>query len=480
MSDSAANARSAPAASRPEAPSSVDASGGAAPRPAPPGIWELAWPSITTNLLFSVIGVVSIKVVAELGPAAAAAVTVGNQIFFTLQAVMMAVSVGTTALVARAWGAGDYDEAIRTTLTSLVVGVLVGIVLTLPVVIWAEAIADLFGLGPEATRLAGDFIRWLSVFNVAFAVNFIMSAALRAAGDARTPMWIGVGTNVVSLFGLYVLVFGHFGFPALGVKGAAIANGTAFGVAGATFLALWFSGTLRLGFRRHELAGALDLPRMQRLLHIGYPAALEQGVFRIGFFIFLGIIGHYYGTAAFAAYGIGVNILSLCFVVGFGFSIAGSTLVGQHLGAGDHLGATASGWRSLRYAMVSMVALGIAIIAGARPLAGFMIDDPEVIAYTVAFIYILGAVQPLMAVEFALGGALRGAGDTRYPLKATMAGLLGMRCVLAVAFALAGLSVEWVYAALVGDYALKAVMLTRRFRSGRWRTVVPADPLPVP
>ncbi|MEE4383149.1 MAG: MATE family efflux transporter [Pseudomonadales bacterium] len=474
MSDSAANARSAPAASSVAAPAAAE------PRPAPPGIWELAWPSITTNLLFSVIGVVSIKVVAELGPAAAAAVTVGNQIFFTLQAVMMAVSVGTTALVARAWGAGDYDEAIRTTLTSLVVGVLVGIVLTVPVVIWAETIADLFGLGPEATRLAGDFIRWLSVFNVAFAVNFIMSAALRAAGDARTPMWIGVATNVISLFGLYVLVFGHFGFPALGVKGAAIANGTAFGVAGATFLALWFSGTLRLGFRRHELAGALDLPRMRRLVHIGYPAALEQGVFRIGFFVFLGIIGHYYGTAAFAAYGIGVNILSLCFVVGFGFSIAGSTLVGQHLGGGDHDGATASGWRSLRYAMVSMVALGIAIIAGAEPLAGFMIDDPEVIAYTVAFIYILGAVQPLMAVEFALGGALRGAGDTRYPLKATMAGLLGMRCVLAVAFALAGLSVEWVYAALVGDYALKAVMLTRRFRSGRWRTVVPADPLPVP
>jgi Na+-driven multidrug efflux pump len=219
---------------------------------------------------------------------------------------------------------------------------------------------------------------------------------------------------------------------------------------------------------------------MRRLLHIGYPAALEQGVFRVGFFVFLGIIGHYYGTAAFAAYGIGVNILSLCFVVGFGFSIAGSTLVGQNLGAGDHDGATESGWRSLRYALVSMVALGIAILAGARPLAGFMIDDPEVIAYTVAFIYILGAVQPLMAVEFALGGALRGAGDTRYPLKATMAGLLGMRCVLAVAFALAGFSVQWVYAALVGDYALKALMLTRRFRSGRWRTVVPADPVSMP
>lgn len=441
-------------------------------------IWELAWPSILTNLLFSTIGIVSIKVVATLGPAAAAAVTVGNQIFFTLQAVMMAVSVGTTALVARAWGARDHDDAIRTTITSLAVGGGVAVVLTLPVVIWAHSIAGLFGVGPVATEMAGDFIRWLSVFNVAFAANFIMSAALRAAGDARTPMWMGVATNLISLVGLYVLVFGHFGFPALGVKGAAIANGFAFAVAGTAFIVLWVCGRLKLEFRAAEIAGAFDAVRMKRLIDVGYPAALEQGVFRIGFFVFLGIIGHYYGTAAFAAYGIGVNILSLCFVVGFGFSIAGSTLVGQNLGAGDLEAATASGWRSLRYAMASMFALGVIIILGARPIAEFMIDDAEVVDYTISFIYILGAVQPLMAVEFAIGGALRGAGDTRYPLKATMAGLLGMRCVLAVVFALGGLSVEWVFAALIGDYALKAYMLTRRFRSGRWRTMIRDDRSP--
>ncbi|HSG88640.1 MAG TPA: MATE family efflux transporter [Pseudomonadales bacterium] len=434
-------------------------------------IWELAWPSILTNLLFSSIGIVSIKVVATLGPAAAAAVTVGNQVFFTVQAILMAVSVGTTALVARAWGAKDYDESIRTTVTSLAVGVAVALVLTAPVVIWSEEIAGLFGLGPTASRMAGDFIRWLAVFNVAFAVNFVMSAALRAVGDARTPMWIGVGTNIISLCGLYVLVFGHFGFPALGVKGAAIANGFAFGVAGVVFIILWMAGRLKLEFRAEEMHQAFEVARVRRLLHIGYPAALEQGVFRLGFFVFLGIIGHYYGTAAFAAYGIGVNILSLCFVVGFGFSIAGSTLVGQNLGAGDMDAATASGWRSLRYAMASMVALGVLIIATARPIAEFMIDDPVVVDYTISFIYILGAVQPLMAIEFALGGALRGAGDTRYPLKATMAGLLGMRCVLAVAFAWLGLSVEWVYAALIGDYALKGYMLTRRFKSGRWRMI---------
>jgi len=442
----------------------------------PLGIWELAWPSILTNLLFSTIGIVSIKVVATLGAPAAAAVTVGNQIFFALQAVMIAVSAGTTALVARAWGARDRQEAVRTTLTSLSVGVGMGVCLTVPAMLFAHGIAGFFGLGAEATHLSGQFIRWLSLFNAAFAVNFIMSAALRAAGDARTPLWIGIATNVISLAGLYVLVFGHFGFPALGVMGAAIANGFAFLVAAVAFLVLWAGGWLVLPFAR---SSPVDRGRVGRLLHIGYPAALEQVVFRIGFFIFLGIVGHYYGTEAFAAYGIGVNILSLCFVVGFGFSIAGATLVGQNLGAGEPDAATASGWRALRYAMASMAVLGVAIIALAEPIARFMIDDAAVIYYTVVFIYILGAVQPLMAVEFALGGALRGAGDTRFPLKATFVGLVAVRCTLAVAFALLGASVEWVFGALIGDYAIKALLLTLRFRSGHWRSVMPnAQPIP--
>lgn len=439
------------------------------------GIWELAWPSVLANLLFSLTGVVGIKVVAELGAPAAAAASVGNQVFFSMQAVLMAVSVGTTALVARAWGGDDREEAARATLTSLFLGAGFALFMMIPGMALAYPIAGLFGLRAETTELAGDFIFWLSVFNVAFSVNFIMSAALRAAGDARTPLWLGIATNLVSVCLLYVLVFGLYGFPALGVKGAAIANGIAFSLAGTVFLLLWVSGRLSVPYHGFELSQVLDVARVRRLLQVGYPAALEQGVFRIGFFVFLWVIGNYYGTEAFAAYGIGVNILSLCFVVGFGFSIAGSTLVGQNLGAGDPEAATASGWRSLRWAMGSMVLIGVVIIAAAEPIASFMIDDAAVIRYTVVFIYILGAVQPLMAVEFAIGGALRGAGDTRYPLKATMAGLIGMRCMLAVLFAALALPVEWVYGALIGDYAMKAFMLTRRFRSGRWRTMLSAE-----
>lgn len=430
-------------------------------------IWELAWPTILTNLLYSVIGIISIKLIGSLGASAVASVTTGHRIFFALQAVLMAVSAGTTAMVARSWGAKDYEEAAKVTSVSLWIGNLVALVLTIPCYFFSEQIAGVFGLDEETTRQAGEFIRYLSLFNIAFAVNMILSAALRAAGDTRTPLWIGVLTNIVNIGLLYVLVFGHFGLPAFGVPGAALANGISFLIAALILLALWYGKKLKVDVGG---PGSLSQRRVRQLVDIGYPAGVEQFVFQVGFILFLWLVA-FYGTAPFAAYGIGVQILSISFVVGFGFSIAGATLVGQYLGAGDPAGATQQGWRATYFAIASMVFLSLVIFVFAEPIARFLIDDDEVVRLTVIFIYILGVAQPLMAIEFSLGGCLRGAGDTRYPLLTTMAGLIGVRVGLAAIFALLGLSVVWIFAALIGDYLVKALMLIARFRSGRWQII---------
>jgi Na+-driven multidrug efflux pump len=117
-------------------------------------------------------------------------------------------------------------------------------------------------------------------------------------------------------------------------------------------------------------------------------------------------------------------------------------------------------------------ALGIAVIAAGEPIARWFIDDPRVVELTVDFIWILGAVQPLMAVEFALGGALRGAGDTRFPLLAVFMGLFVFRLVPAsIATHVFGASLQIVWSALVFDYAIKAVMLIVRFVRGRWQSI---------
>lgn len=430
------------------------------------GILQLAWPAIVGNLLMSTVGLVDIKIVGSLGPSAVAAVTTGNRMFFMLQGVLMAVTAGTTALVARAWGADDRDEAERITRVSVVVCIGVSITMAIPGLAFAEELAGVFrGLDPQAVAQAADFIRILSIFNVVFALSFVLSTACRAAGDTITPLWIGAITNLVNVALVYILVYGVAGIPSFGVAGAAMANGLAFSLGAIIFVVMWLRGTLVVGVGP---SGAITRNRIREIFRIGYPAGIEQAVWQLGFVAFLWVVA-LYGTEPYAAYGIGVQILALSFVVGFGFSIAASTHVGQKLGAQDPDGAEESGWHAMRLAVASMIVLGAIVILTAEQVAAFMIDDPEVVRLTVVFIYILGACQPLMAIEFTLGGALRGAGDTRFPLYTVLTGLVGVRVALSALFAFSGLAVEWIFAALIADYIVKGAMLTWRFRGGAWK-----------
>ena len=213
-------------------------------------IWQLAWPAILTNLLQSTVGLVGVGIVGRrLGPAAVAATGIGNRIFFFQQVVLMAVTAGTTALVARAWGAGDRDEAERVTRSSLWLSLALAVSLSLPCILFADALAGVFRLDAETHALTATFIRWISASAPFLAVSFVIGTALRAAGDTLTPLGLGALTLLVNVVALYALVFGAFGLPALGVAGAAIANDVALAVGALATAALWLRGRLRGGRR---------------------------------------------------------------------------------------------------------------------------------------------------------------------------------------------------------------------------------------
>jgi putative MATE family efflux protein len=301
------------------------------------------------------------------------------------------------------------------------------------------------------------------------AALFVIGSALRAAGDTRTPLWIGALVNVINVIGNYVLIFGVFGFPALGVRGSALATVVAFTVGMVFGLALLTRG--RLALRLEPEHFRIDLRLIRRVLHIGYPAAFEQLLMQIGFFVYL-VFAARYGTSAVAAYFIGVRILALSFLPGYGFAAAAAALVGQNLGAKQPQLARRSGWESNWLAVYLMSACGVAIIAAAEPIAAAFVDDPVVIRDTVLFIWALGISQPFMAIDFTLGGALRGAGDTRFPLVAVFIGFYG--CRLGCAYLVAHVfhwDLQWLWFSLVGDYVARAILKSWRFQSNRWQTV---------
>jgi putative MATE family efflux protein len=427
-------------------------------------VWKLAWPTIISNLLFTTVGFVHIKIVAQLGTTSVAAVTTGHRVFFLVQAILMGVSVAATAMIARSWGAQQVKQAEQASWTSLVFSVALAAVLSIPVLLAPRAIAGLFGLDEETTTLAAEFIFWLGFFNVFAAINMMLGTALRATGDVITPLWFLLFSSLLNVAFAYLLAFGIGPLPQLGVAGVSL--GGSFGSALITivFFIFWWRGNFNLKPTKRL---SVDWVTARRLVSIGAPSVLEQGIVQIAFLAFFAIVANY-GTVAYAAYGIGITLVAFSIVIGFGFGIATATLVGQQLGSGQPELAMQAVSRSLRMALASMTLLSILLSLFAEDLASFMIKDPEVIHLTVVFMYMIALAQPLMACEFTLGGALRGAGDTRFPLIATFCGIILGRLIPALILMWLGFSVYWIFAVMLLDYAIKAAMLIYRYRSRKW------------
>jgi len=432
------------------------------------GVWTLAWPSIITNLFYATSSIVAIKVVGNLGPDAIAAAVTGQRVTFILQAVLTGVLAGSTALIARNWGARDKEEAgiffTRTVQLVIFIAFMTGLL------IWqfAEPLVRFFGLKGEALTLSVEYLKAISPFYVGFGCGLGLITALRAVGDVKTPLVIGLIMNIFAIFFMLVFVNGWMGFPEYGVRGAALGNGLSFVIGALLLIVFWRTNQLPV---RYSSILHLDLMRVKEIFKVGLPAALEQVIFQAGITAFL-ILVALYGTEAYAAYGIGVQILSFAFVIGFGFSIAGATLVGQHLGAGNPNQARRAGWGAMRLSIVSMTFFGILIAFFAEPLSRYMIDNDEVVRLSVVFIWLLGSMQPLMAIEFSLGGALRGAGDTKTPLVITLTCLLFIRVSLALIFYMLDASIEVIFSTLVADYVVKGFLYVARFKSNKWMNVM--------
>ncbi len=427
-------------------------------------VWRLAWPTIISNLLFNTVGFIHIKIVAGLGTSEVAAVTTGHRVFFLIQAILMGVSVASTALIARSWGAGRVREAALVNWNAMLLCLLLAGLLSLPILFAPEVIAGLFRLDEHTTTSAAGFIFWLGVFSLAAAANLVLSSDLRATGDVITPLVFLFFSSLLNVIFAYVLAFGLGPFPQLGVSGVALGGSFAGMIVTLCFVALWWRGKFNLKATKQA---CIDRATVRQLVRIGTPAMLEQGLVQGGFLVFFGIVARY-GTEAYAAYGIGITLVAFAIVVGFGFGIAAATLVGQQIGAGRPDLAVAAGWRSLRLALVTMGAMALVQVWYARELASFMIADPEVIELTVVFIYMLAACLPMMACDLTLAGALRGAGDTRFPLKSTFCGMVFGRLIPASIFLSLGLSVYWIYSVMLLDYSIKACMLVMRYRSRKW------------
>jgi putative MATE family efflux protein len=289
----------------------------------------------------------------------------------------------------------------------------------------------------------------------------IGSGALRGAGDSKTPMRVTAIANVVNLGLAYGLIYGHFGLPALGAVGSAWATFWARSLALLLLIRALWKG--RSGI---QIAGRTgwrpDWSVAKHVLHLGVPAAIEQILMSAAFLV-LTILTARLGTDTLAAQRISITALSFSFLPGFGFSTAATALVGQSIGARKPGEAAEVTRVANRWAVLWMGAIGLLLLIFATPIMRLFTADPEVIRIGAAGLRVIAATQPIWAVELVQTGAIRGTGDTRFPLILSTAGIWTAVLLAWIVISLGG-NLPWIWSVFLVTSPVIALLACRRLR----------------
>ena len=437
---------------------------------------SIAWPATVEGALMAIIGSVDTMMVGTLGSEAIAAVGITGQPRMILLILAQALCVGTTALVARRKGADDRAGANSTLMQSMFVVTLLGFLMAAVGYIFAEPFMRFAGANEETLGLATDYFKIIALGFPCSYWNLCLCAAMRAIGKTRITMVTNITANLVNVCFNYCLIGGHLGFPALGVRGAALA--TTIGTCVACVIAFWFSmrpdGYLQFRFRIPKF----DRITMGGLFKVGSSSMAESVFLRLGFLINARLIAGI-GTSAMATYQIVQQTTGLSFTLGDGIAAAGATMVGQSLGAKRKDLAMANVRISRKLSVVTSLVLMALILVFRRSLAAlFTTDEAIIYGATLAFLVVVVGILPQNG-RVVYSGCLRGAGDVKYVAVCSLISVAILRPIFTYVLcypvneALPRLQMAmtgpWI--AFVLDAFVREILLYHRIRQGKWLNI---------
>jgi putative MATE family efflux protein len=421
------------------------------------------------QMLSMMVGIVDTFLVGHLGSSPLAAVGLANQWVFMATTMFGAVATGSTALIARFVGAKDPKLADQVLRQSMLLATGIGLVATILGVLLARPAVTLVGAQDDVIKLSTDYLRVVSSIFLFSTVMFVGNASLRGAGDTRTPLYVMLVVNAINVIVAWTAINGPFGLPRLGVVGSALGAATGRLVGGVLVISVLLRG--QAGIRLRLEAMWPDWNMIRRILHVGLPTGLEQILFRSGHMVFARILAEL-GMVTYAANQVAINALSISFMPGFGFALAATTLVGQGLGAKDPEGAEQRGYIAYRLGAGLMAAIGLILCLFPAQVMGFFTNEPAVIAQGTMPLRVVGLAQPMLAANMIFAGALRGAGDTRFPMVVTGASIWFVRLPVAYLLALIlGWGLVGAWSAMALDLTLRGTFNFLRYRSGRWKRI---------
>jgi putative MATE family efflux protein len=440
-------------------PTSLPPPAGAAdPRALRRSVLALALPLVGSDLLQRGVNVVDALLVGRLGAAELAAVGLSQLLLMFVMALVYGLGVGCTVMVAFHTGATDERRRAWAARMTLLIGVVASVVLGLTGILLTRAAANFMGAEGRLLELSLEYLHVTWWLFGAYVFLHLMSAIFQGVGDTRSPLKAMVWVNILHLLLAVPLIFGLVGLPRLGVAGAALASGVSEGVGAAWLLVQAhrrnFFGARGIGWHIGEL---------WRIVRVGMPAAGERLITHGMQLIFARIVIRF-GVAAYAAHQVGLNIESLSFLPGLGFAKAATALVGQRLGAKDPEGARRCAREANRLGLAIMTGWAVCFVLFPHWWVSLFTPDPDVLAYSVPLMTVLGLLQPPLAVSMIVAGALRGAGETHVVLLAAVVGGWCVRLPLAYfGGVVGGLGMTVVWATMILDWVVRGAIVSWRF-----------------
>lgn len=433
--------------------------------------FSTAWASIAESFLIALISMADTVMVSGVGPHAIAAVGLVTQPRFIVLTLIMSLNMAVTSITARRKGQNDPDGAVRCLKQALLLSLVLSLALSGIAFLIRTPMLLFAGAQPDTLELAREYFEVILIGTPVNAIGMTVSAAQRGIGETRVSMAINLLANSINLVFNFLLIGGRLGFPAMGVRGAAMA--TVIGWGCGLVLAI-LSIAQRRGFLfvfSREISWAFDRQTLRSMFKVASGSFVEQICLRIGFLTYSKIVASL-GTMMFAAHQICMNILSLSFSFGEGFGIAASSLVGQNLGAKRPDLSILYGKVCHRMSFFTCTAMFFLFTFAGKYMVGIFTDEPEILAVCVPVMFIAGIIIFAQASQMIYMGSLRGAGDTRYTAIISLICILIIRPLQAYIFVHPlgwGLVGAWV--ALIIDQYLRLFLTERRFSSGKWMQI---------
>jgi len=440
-------------------------------------VWKIAWPTMLQNMIGGLQGMVDHVMVGNfVGYEGNAAIGVSWQVFLVVIVFISSLYAGMGVLVARFAGAGDDEKVNRTVYQAFLLSIILSVCILAPVgYMLSPALLDLANAAPPVKAAALPYLRIMFLFSFGMLIFFMLGGALRSAGDAKTPLRIGLVVTVLNVIFNVILIRGLGPVPAFGTAGAAMGTVLATGSAGIVALIMLWRGRFVVGFPK-KLTLRPDWSVIRGLFRFGLPTGVQGVAMNVAGVLLLRFIGSLGRSAeAQGAYAVAyTELFSLITWTSVGLMGATAAVVGQNLGAGKPERATRAVHAAARIGLTVAVVIGILFLTIPRTLLGvFGMTDPAVASIGIQLLRFLSVSGLFVTVALTYTGGLQGSGDTRSPLWISIISQIVIP--LGLCFVMQqtrGLEASTIWLAILLGHFTRCTLSVLRFRQEKWRDIV--------